>query len=102
MARRNRLHLAVLKGRSPHPDIVGSVKPFKGFTWLLLVLLMLFVAPRAQAGGLKQSVVVSDLNSVPANETSSGTPISIAATTTPNGSTLCATGMVVNVWYTNF
>ncbi len=222
MARRNRLHLAVLKGRSPHPDIVGSVKPFKGFTWLLLVLLMLFVAPRAQAGGLKQSVVVSDPNSVPANEasvdtggrtstnaygtdgtaphplltdgngrlyvninnnnaaaaptnpyfnaaltaaatvtssnghyygydlynpnvsvcylqifstttpalgttvpvnsipvpataraaltspmsslgpTSSGTPISIAATTTPNGSTLCTTGMVVNVWYTNF
>lgn len=53
-------------------NIVGSVKPFKCFTCLLLLAgLMLFVAaPCALAGGLKQSVVVSDPNSVPANEAS--------------------------------
>jgi hypothetical protein len=34
--------------------------------------------------------------------TAGGAPISIAATTTPAGSTLCTTGMAVNVWYTNF
>ena len=34
--------------------------------------------------------------------TAGGAPISIAATTTPTGSTLCTTGMVVNAWYTNF
>jgi hypothetical protein len=52
---------------------VESVKPFKGFTGLLCGLLlgaMLLAAPRAQAGGLRQSVVVSDPNSVPANEAS--------------------------------
>jgi hypothetical protein len=52
-------------------NIVGSVKHFKGFTCLLLLAGMLFVAaPCALAGGLKQSVVVSDPNSVPANEAS--------------------------------
>ncbi len=55
----------------PLSNIVGSVKPFNGFTCLLLLVgLMLCVAPRAHAGGLKQSVVVSDPNSVPANEAS--------------------------------
>ncbi len=218
--------MKVLTGRSPHDWTLKVWKRetfSKGFTWLLLVLLMLFVVPRAYAaGGVKQSVIVSDPNALPEQDasvdtggrtstnaygtdgtaphplltdgngrlyvninnnnaaaaptnpyfnaaltaaatltnsnghyygydlynpnvsvcylqifstttptlgttvpvnsiavpatsrgaltspmsslgpTSSGTPISIAATTTPNGSTLCTTGMVVNVWYTNF
>ena len=40
------------------------------FVFALLLGAMLLAAPRALAGGLKQSVVVSDPNSVPANEAS--------------------------------
>jgi hypothetical protein len=50
--------------------------------------------------GTARAALTSAMSSL--GPTSSGTAISIGATTTPNGSTLCTTGIVVNVWYTNF
>jgi len=50
--------------------------------------------------GTSRAAVTSPMSSL--GPTAGGAPISIAATTTPTGSTLCTTGMVVNAWYTNF
>jgi hypothetical protein len=50
--------------------------------------------------GTSRAALTSPMSSL--GPTAGGAPISIAATTTPTGSTLCTTGMVVNAWYTNF
>jgi hypothetical protein len=75
-AKRSHVELisVILKGREENPGSGTLCEGDRtGLTWLLPVLLlgaMLFAASPAQAGGLKQSVVVSDPNSVPANEAS--------------------------------